>query len=77
MKSQPFIKLDDAVNVAINFMKSQFSDACHGSFADMYKDLLTQDMEQKCYLSNTKEYDIGYFDALEAVHHFIEKEAKE
>ena len=77
MKSQPFIKLDDAVNVAINFMKSQFSDACHGSFADMYKELLTQDMEQKCYLSNTKEYDIGYFDALEAVHDFIEKKAKE
>lgn len=77
MNSQPFIKLDDAVNVAINFMKSQFSDACHGSFADMYKDLLTQDMEQKCYLSNTKEYDIGYFDALQAVHDFIERKAKE
>ena len=56
-----FLKLDDAVNVAIK----------HFNVDEADKEWVRNCFEQKCYLSNTTEYEIGYNDGLQAVKNAI------
>ena len=51
-----FLKLDDAVNVAMTHFDMDKDD----------KEWVRDCFMQKCYLSNTTEYEVGYEDGLQA-----------
>ena len=57
-----FLKLDDAVNVAM----------AHFDIDKADKEWVRSCFMQKCYLSNTTEYEVGYEDGLQAAQNAIE-----